>query len=384
MPRALRSIRSAKNPNQQQDHQDEHDGAESDVHGFPFRLVGLLVPTPPQLETVSFAVRVGKPVCELLALVSHHPVERTNIMGITTSLILIAAGAIMRFAVTAQATGFSVHTVGVILMIVGIVGAVLSIAFWTSWGGYSRRTVVRTREPARPRNVSFAKATRPRLTDPMVGNREGMEPTTPRPDATQKRWRFGLYPASTPGPGDDTAPERTSPLAVRPVLAARLTRSENKGEVRLPCPGGGARTRQHTPRFWYDPNRKGSRLSPSSCLAPSAAGDTAPMLDGMEPPLDLQPPTPPPHPDRRRRLAAVLLVVVMARGAVTRLLDRARVAIRPRQPQAPPRWRHPHPRPGASTRRSSRSRRSKPRSIPRSSTSRRRSDVGNARRARAW
>ena len=69
-------------------------------------------------------------------------------MGITTSLILIAAGAIMRFAVTAQATGFSVHTVGVILMIVGIVGAVLSIAFWASWGGFSRRTVVETRTPA--------------------------------------------------------------------------------------------------------------------------------------------------------------------------------------------------------------------------------------------
>jgi hypothetical protein len=63
-------------------------------------------------------------------------------MGITTSLILVAAGAIMRFAVTAQATGFSVHTVGVILMIVGIVGAILSIGFWASWGGFGRRTTV--------------------------------------------------------------------------------------------------------------------------------------------------------------------------------------------------------------------------------------------------
>jgi hypothetical protein len=68
-------------------------------------------------------------------------------MGITTSLILIAAGAVMRFAVTAQASGFSVHTVGVILMIVGIVGAVLSIAFWASWGGFARRTVVERRSP---------------------------------------------------------------------------------------------------------------------------------------------------------------------------------------------------------------------------------------------
>jgi hypothetical protein len=69
-------------------------------------------------------------------------------MGITTSLILIAAGAIMRFAVTAQASGFSIHTVGVILMIVGIIGAVLSIAFWASWGGFNRRTtVVDRRDP---------------------------------------------------------------------------------------------------------------------------------------------------------------------------------------------------------------------------------------------
>jgi hypothetical protein len=68
-------------------------------------------------------------------------------MGITTSLILIAAGAVMRFAVTAQASGFSVHTVGVILMIIGIIGAILSIAFWASWGGFGRRTVVETRGP---------------------------------------------------------------------------------------------------------------------------------------------------------------------------------------------------------------------------------------------
>lgn len=66
-------------------------------------------------------------------------------MGITTSLLLVAAGAIMRFAVTAQASGFSVHTVGVILMIVGIVGAILSIGFWASWGGFGRRTVVESR-----------------------------------------------------------------------------------------------------------------------------------------------------------------------------------------------------------------------------------------------
>jgi hypothetical protein len=58
-------------------------------------------------------------------------------MGSVTSMFLIAAGAIMRFAVTMQGHGFNVHTTGVVLMIVGAIGAVLSIAFWASWGGFS-------------------------------------------------------------------------------------------------------------------------------------------------------------------------------------------------------------------------------------------------------
>ena len=62
-------------------------------------------------------------------------------MGIATSLILFAVGAIMRFAVTATTTGFNLHAVGVILMIVAAVGFVVSIVFWGSWGGFgaSRR-----------------------------------------------------------------------------------------------------------------------------------------------------------------------------------------------------------------------------------------------------
>lgn len=59
-------------------------------------------------------------------------------MGIAVSMLMITAGAIMRYAVSAQGNGFSVHTTGVILMIVGIIGAVLSIAFWASWGGFGR------------------------------------------------------------------------------------------------------------------------------------------------------------------------------------------------------------------------------------------------------
>jgi len=57
-------------------------------------------------------------------------------MGLGTSIVLIAAGAIMRFAVSVTTTGFNIHTIGVILMVVGAVGLLLSIMFWSSWGGF--------------------------------------------------------------------------------------------------------------------------------------------------------------------------------------------------------------------------------------------------------
>ena len=56
-------------------------------------------------------------------------------MGLGVSLLLIAAGAILAFAVNAEVSGVDVQTVGWILLIVGIVGAVLSMIFWSSWVG---------------------------------------------------------------------------------------------------------------------------------------------------------------------------------------------------------------------------------------------------------
>jgi hypothetical protein len=49
---------------------------------------------------------------------------------------LIAVGAILRFAVTVTTTGFNLHTIGLILMIVGVVGLVIAMFFWSSWGGF--------------------------------------------------------------------------------------------------------------------------------------------------------------------------------------------------------------------------------------------------------
>jgi hypothetical protein len=64
-------------------------------------------------------------------------------MGIGASLVLIAVGAILRWAVTADAEGVNLNTVGLILLIVGAVGLVLSLVFWSSWGGAGVRRTVR-------------------------------------------------------------------------------------------------------------------------------------------------------------------------------------------------------------------------------------------------
>ena len=64
-------------------------------------------------------------------------------MGISVSLILVAVGAILTWAVSADTSGVDLQTVGVILMIVGAVGVLLSLVFWSSWGGFGthRRAV---------------------------------------------------------------------------------------------------------------------------------------------------------------------------------------------------------------------------------------------------
>ena len=64
-------------------------------------------------------------------------------MGLGVSIFLIAVGAILTWAVNATVSGLELTTIGVILMIVGALGLVLSMIFWSSWGGVnggSRRT----------------------------------------------------------------------------------------------------------------------------------------------------------------------------------------------------------------------------------------------------
>jgi uncharacterized membrane protein len=54
-------------------------------------------------------------------------------MTVGTSLFLIAVGAILRYAVTATVAGVSLATVGLILMIVGVVGLVISLYYMRVW-----------------------------------------------------------------------------------------------------------------------------------------------------------------------------------------------------------------------------------------------------------
>ena len=61
-------------------------------------------------------------------------------MGIAVSILLIAIGAVLTWGVTAEAEGLDINAIGVILLIVGILGLVLSMIFWSSWGGFHRRT----------------------------------------------------------------------------------------------------------------------------------------------------------------------------------------------------------------------------------------------------
>jgi hypothetical protein len=60
-------------------------------------------------------------------------------MTIGTSIVLIAVGAILKYAVTAHVSGIDLQTVGTILMIVGILGLILSLIYTFAWSAGARR-----------------------------------------------------------------------------------------------------------------------------------------------------------------------------------------------------------------------------------------------------
>jgi hypothetical protein len=71
-------------------------------------------------------------------------------LGIGTSLLLFAVGAILRYAVTADVSGVDLDVVGLILMIVGIVGFVLSLVWMTIYADRRRGALVEREVVDRP------------------------------------------------------------------------------------------------------------------------------------------------------------------------------------------------------------------------------------------
>ena len=56
-------------------------------------------------------------------------------MGLGFSIFLIALGAILAFAVNYEIASVDIQVIGWILLVVGLIGVVLSMVFWSSWGG---------------------------------------------------------------------------------------------------------------------------------------------------------------------------------------------------------------------------------------------------------
>ena len=68
-------------------------------------------------------------------------------MGFGVSFFLLAVGAILTFAVhVSNSHGFDINTIGVILMVIGALGLIVSMIFWGSWNHRGHDTVVRERE----------------------------------------------------------------------------------------------------------------------------------------------------------------------------------------------------------------------------------------------
>jgi nitrogen fixation-related uncharacterized protein len=72
-------------------------------------------------------------------------------MTIGAAIVLIAVGAVLKWAVTAHVKGFDIQTAGTVVFVVGLVGLALAIMYTFLWSresrGYSDQTVVRRQGP---------------------------------------------------------------------------------------------------------------------------------------------------------------------------------------------------------------------------------------------
>jgi hypothetical protein len=54
-------------------------------------------------------------------------------MGISASLVMVAIGAILKYALPGSVLGINLGVIGLILMVVGVVGLAISLLIWAPW-----------------------------------------------------------------------------------------------------------------------------------------------------------------------------------------------------------------------------------------------------------
>jgi len=105
-----------------------------------YRRVALVMPylRPLAEQVVAYLEAEGVEVVDWVALevgdnteVGCIPGDRDFLAALRT--LTETAGAILIWAVDASTSGFNIHTAGVILLVIGIVGLVVSIVFWSAW-----------------------------------------------------------------------------------------------------------------------------------------------------------------------------------------------------------------------------------------------------------
>jgi hypothetical protein len=102
-------------------------------------------------------------------------------MGLPVSLILIAAGAILAWGVTDEPSGLNLDAIGVILIVIGIIGFILTLLLWQSWWGpgyYNRATYV---EGGPGRRAWYSDAPWARRRTTYVEDDAAPPPDAPRP-----------------------------------------------------------------------------------------------------------------------------------------------------------------------------------------------------------
>jgi hypothetical protein len=83
---------------------------------------------------------------------------------IGSSILLIAVGASLTWAVSASVSGIDLQVTGIILMIVGPSGLVTSLVFWSSWVGFgSRAAAVGSQNMTNPLRLERAPSPTDRL-----------------------------------------------------------------------------------------------------------------------------------------------------------------------------------------------------------------------------